>query len=418
MYRKIEAETPELTRAPAPGRSRLVRRSALALAPIALVAAGVAVFNREPAAAAAPPPPTVTVSTPLVREISEWDEFVGRFEASKTVEVRPRVSGPIVGLHFRDGETVTRGQLLFTIDPRPFAAALAEARAGLAGAQSDLILAREDLGRATRLLDVDGVSRSDVDRIRARVRAGEAAVAAARARIEARALDLSFTRITAPVAGRISDRRVDPGNIVAAAETGGGTLLTTINAVDPIYFAFDGSEALFLKLQRAGLSRSTRLPVEIRLQDESEYRWRGTLDFTDNGLDPRSGTIRGRAVLANADRFLAPGMFGNMRLSTGEKHRALLVPDAAVQTDQARKIVLVVGRDGKAAQRSVETGPLVDGLRVIRSGLTPRDRVIVSGTQLAMPGAPVSVKAGRIEAAARVAPAAPRTPGGGATLTR
>jgi RND family efflux transporter MFP subunit len=419
MYQNIAADAPEAELAQAPARSRLARRAALGLVPVALAAGGFAFLNREPAVAAPPPPPAVTVSAPLVREISEWDEFVGRFEASNTVEVRPRVSGPIVAVHFRDGEIVQRGQLLFTIDARPFAAALSEARAGLASAQSDLALAQADLGRATRLLEVEAVSRSDVDRIRARVRAAEAAGAAARARIEARSLDVQFTRITAPISGRISDRRADAGNIVSAAETGGGTLLTTINAVDPMHFSFDGSEALFLKLQRAGLSRSTRLPVEIRLQDEADYRWRGTLDFTDNGLDPRSGTIRGRAVLRNASRFLAPGMFGNMRLSTGARQAALLVPDEAVQTDQARKIVMVVGRDGKAAQRTVETGPLVDGLRVIRSGLTDRDRVIITGAQLAMPGSPVTVRPGRIIAGGpNTAGQSPRAPSGGATLAR
>jgi RND family efflux transporter MFP subunit len=392
-------------------------RGGLVLLPLAAGGAALAVSNSEPQAAAAPPPPMVTVAAPLVRQVNEWDEYIGRFEASRTVEVRPRVSGAVTGIHFSDGEFVRAGQLLFTIDSRPFAAALAEARAGVLNAQSELALAREDLGRAMRLLDVEAVSRSDVDRLRARVRSGEASLAAAQARVRARALDMEFTQVRAPISGRISDRRVDAGNLVGAGESGGGTLLTTINAVDPIYFSFDGSEALFLKMKRAQQEGGRPSAVEIRLQDETEYRWRGRLDFTDNGLDPRSGTIRGRAVLSNPGVFLTPGMFGNMRLSTGASAAALLVPDAAVQTDQARKVVLVVGRDGTVTPKPVELGPVVDGLRIVRSGLTSADRVVIAGGQLAMPGSPVRTQAGRIAPVQAAAPPGVASPiGGEATL--
>jgi RND family efflux transporter MFP subunit len=347
--------------------------------------------------AAAPPPPTVTVATPLVRQIAEWDDYSGRFEASKSVEIRPRVSGSIVGVHFTDGSVVQRGQLLFSIDPRPFVAALNEARAAVASARSDLLLAQTDYGRATRLLEVDAVSRSDVDRIRARVQAAQAAVAAANARVQSRALDVQFTQVRAPITGRISDRRIDSGNLVQGGGTGAeGTLLTTINALDPIYFNFDASEALFLKARRARESGAAPSDVEIRLQDESDYRWHGRLDFADNGLDTRSGTIRLRAVVSNVGQFLTPGMFGNMRLSTGAAVNALLVPDSAVQTDQARKIVLVAGKDGSVTPRPVVTGPLIDGLRVIRSGLAPADRVVISGTQMVMPGVKVQILPGKI----------------------
>lgn len=374
------------------------RKGALVALPLAAVLGGVIVANRD---APAPPPPaappTVTVAQPLVRNVNEWDDYVGRFEASRSVEVRPRVSGQIVAVHFTDGQTVRKGQLLFTIDPRPFAAALAEARSGLASAESDLALARADMARAQRLLDDQAVSRSEVDRLQARVRATEASVAAAEARVRSRALDLEFTQVRAPITGRISDRRIDPGNLVAAGDGTAGSLLTTINALDPIYFSFDASEALFLKAKRAREQGAEFSPVEIRLQDESDYRWKGRLDFTDNGIDPKSGTIRGRAVLDNPDMFLTPGMFGNMRLANGGTVKALLVPDAAVQTDQARKIVLVVGRDGNVAAKPVSPGPLVDGLRVIRSGVAPEDRVIIAGIQLAQPGTKVQVRAGRIE---------------------
>lgn len=372
------------------------QRGGLIALPVVLALGGWSLAHRGTPAIAAPPPPTVTAAAPLVRTVNEWDDYVGRFEPSRAVEVRPRVSGAIVGVHFTDGAVVQKGQLLFTIDPRPFAAALAEARAGLASARSDLALARSDLDRAQRLVSVEAVSKSDVERLQARVRAASAGVAAGEARVRARALDMEFTQVRAPIAGRISDRKVDPGNLIAAGEGQGGTLLTTINALDPIYFTFDGSEALFLKTKRAQAAGAKASPVEIRLQDETAYRWQGQLDFTDNGLDPKSGTIRGRAVLRNPDLFLTPGMFGNMRLAAGGTVQALMIPDAAIQTDQARKLVLTVGADGTVAPKPVTLGPVVDGLRIIRSGLTPKDRVVIAGTQMAMPGAKVQVKPGRI----------------------
>lgn len=399
MVGKVESEAGHPPETPwRGGLARLSRwqRGALVFLPIA-VAAGIGTYGaRETPALAAPPPPVVTVAAPLVRAVAEWDDYIGRFEASRSVEVRPRVSGAIVGVHFADGAVVRPGQLLFTLDQRPFAAALAEARASAQGARSDLALAQADLGRAVRLLDVEAVSRSDVDRLRARVQAAAAALAAAEARVRARALDLEFTRIRAPIGGRISDHRVDSGNLVSAGDGPAGTLLTTINSLDPIHFSFDASEALFLKARRARESGSAAAPVEIRLQDETGYRWRGQLDFADNGLDPRSGTIRLRATLANPGQFLTPGLFGNMRLASGGRAKALLVPDAAVQTDQARKIVMVVGPDGALAPRPVTVGPLVEGLRVVRSGLSPADRVVIGGAQLAMPGVKVQVRSGRI----------------------
>ncbi|MFL6762996.1 MAG: efflux RND transporter periplasmic adaptor subunit [Sphingomicrobium sp.] len=375
--------------------SRPQKVSLLAL-PLALLAGAAMLELRSAPVAAAPPPATVTVANPLVRQVSEWDDYSGRFEASKSVEVRPRVSGAIVGVHFTDGAVVHQGQLLFTIDPRPFVASLREAEAAAQGARSDLAIAQTDLGRAVRLQGL-AVSQSDVDRLRARVQAAQAALAAADARVQSRALDVSFTQVRAPITGRISDRRIDPGNLVQGGGSGAeGTLLTTINALDPIYFNFDASEALFLKAHRARETGAAPSDVEIRLQDEADYRWHGKLDFADNGLDNRSGTIRLRAVVANSNQFLTPGMFGNMRLSTGGAAPALLVPDAAVQTDQARKIVLVVEKDGSVAPRPVTLGPLIDGLRVVRSGLTTGDRVIISGTQMAMPGTKVQVRPGRI----------------------
>ncbi|ODP37822.1 efflux RND transporter periplasmic adaptor subunit [Sphingomonas turrisvirgatae] len=385
----------------------LWQRASALLLPVVAVGAGVGLLNRESPALAAPPPPTVTVATPLARDLTQWDDHVGRFEASKQVEVRPRVSGAITAVHFTDGAIVQKGQLLFTIDPRPFTASLAEARAGVAQAQSDLALAQADLDRATRLLAEDAVSKSDYDRLAARTRAARASLAAAQARVGGRALDVQFTQVRAPITGRISDRRVDAGNLVSTADAGGGTLLTTINALDPIYFTFDSSEALYLKAQRErARSGGLAQQVEVRLQDESEYSHKGRVDFTDNGISAQSGTIRARAVIANPDYFLAPGMFGNMRLTGGSPQRALLVPDAAVRTDQARKVVFVVGKDGTVAARQVTPGPRVGNLRTIQAGLAPTDKVIIQGLQMIQPGAKVTQRPGRIDAP-RVAAAPP-----------
>ncbi len=387
----------------------LWQRAAITATPLVLLAAAVTFWSSDPSPAAAPTAPMVTVAAPIERTINQWDDYVGRFEASRSVEVRPRVSGQIVGVHFTDGQIVRQGQLLFTIDPRPFAASLAEARASVASAQAELSLAETDLGRAQRLLKEQAVSQANVDQITARVRSARAALAAAQARVRSRALDVEFTQVRAPIGGKISDRRIDPGNLVATGET----LLTTINALDPIYFTFDVPESLFLKTARARQAGNASGQVaEIRLQDEAAYNWKGRLDFTDNGISQNSGTVRARAVVPNPNYFLAPGMFGNMRLADGGTTNALLVPDAAVRTDQARKILLVVGKDNTVAAKPVETGPLVAGLRVIRSGITRADRVIVQGVQFAMPGAKVNPRVTRIkptEAAAATAPH-PSTP--------
>lgn len=416
MITSIEAVPDKAPAAPAKRLSGW-QRGALVLVPIAIVGGiGAKLIDNAPATAAVPPPAAVTVAAPLVRDVNEWDDYVGRFAPSRAVEIRPRVSGEVTGIHFRDGEIVNKGQLLFTIDPRPFSAALSEARANVASAASALALARSDYARAARLVDDEAISAGEVDALRAKVQASQAALAAATARVRARALDVEFTQVRAPISGRVSDRRVDAGNQVAGGEGTGGSVLTLINALDPIYFNFDGSEALYLKTQRARQPDAGPAAVEIQLQDETDHRWKGRLDFTDNGLDQRSGTIRGRAVLANPGHFLTPGMFGNMRLSSGGTVKALLVPDSAVQTDQARKIVLTVDRANAVVAKPVTLGPVVDGLRIIRSGLAPTDRIIVTGTQMAMPGAKVAPKIGKITAQPASVPVAAQPLAGDATL--
>ena len=381
----------------------LWQRGAIVGTPLILLAAAVTFWNSDPSPAAAPAAPMVTVAAPIERQVNQWDDYVGRFEASRSVEVRPRVSGQIVGVHFTDGQIVRQGQLLFTIDPRPFTAALAEARASVASAQAALNLAQTNLARAEKLKGL-AVSQANIDQLTAEVRSAQAALAAAQARVRSRQLDVEFAYVRAPISGKVSDRRIDPGNLVATGET----LLTTINALDPIYFSFDVPESLFLKSARARqVGKGSGEVAEIRLQDEASYNWRGRLDFTDNGISQNSGTVRARAVVPNPNYFLAPGMFGNMRLADGGTTSALLVPDAAVRTDQARKILLVVGKDNTVAAKPVETGPLVAGLRVIRSGITKADRVIVQGVQFAMPGAKVDPRVTQIKPTEAAASAAP-----------
>jgi len=352
-------------------------------------------LSDNPAEAMAPAMPPVAAAQPLVREVTEWDDYIGQFAPSQMVEVRPRVSGAVTAIHFRDGDYVRKGQVLFTVDPRPYRAALEEARADVAAASSALALARSDYDRVAGLSGDEAMAASEVEQLQTRVRSASAALNAARARADRRALDVEFATVRAPISGRISDRRVDIGNLVSGDNGAGATLLTTINALDPIYFNFDVSESLFLKAQR-NMAETGDARVQVRLQDEADYRWDGTLDFTDNGLDPHSGTIRVRAVLRNPDGFLRPGMFGNMRLADGGKVKALLVPDDAVQSDQARKIVLTVDSQGTIVAKPVEPGPMVQGLRVIRAGLSPDDRVVISNYQMAVTGAKVDTKRGQI----------------------
>lgn len=386
---------------PTPPARWTVRKAALIALPLLAAAAfGLKGLDSPGKAHAdAPQTPSVTVSEPLTRHIAEWDDYVGRFEASQAVEIRPRVSGALQAIHFKDGDIVHKGQLLFTIDPRPFQAALAEARAKEASASTALALARSELARANRLIADQAVSQEEVESLRATARSAEAALAGARAQVQARALDVEFTQVRSPITGRVSDRKVDIGNLVAAEASGGATLLTTVNALDPIYFAFEGSEALYLKQLRLKQGAENR-QVQIRLQDEAGYKWSGRMDFTDNALDTGSGTMRARAVVSNPDYFLKPGMFGNMRLTAGGTHDALLVPDSAVQVDQTRKVVFVVDKDGVVVAKPVEVGPLVNGLRVIRGGLGPHDKVVIQGVQYAPPGTPVSPRAGTITEAA------------------
>lgn len=348
----------------------------------------------------APPPPVVQVATPIQREVYDWDEYVGRFEAIQDAEIRPRASGTIQDVLFSDGQRVSQGQALFQIDPRPYRAALASAKAQVLKAQASLANLRSVAARSEALLKAQAVSREEYEKNVADVRTAVAELEAARAQVQTAELNLGFTTVRSPISGRVSRRSVSRGNFVQE----GTTVLTRVVSTDPIWFSFDGAEAFYLKYSRQnkagerGSSRDTGNPVEVQLADESGYNWRGRMDFVDNAIDPNSGTIRAHARIANPDGFLTPGMFGRARLLGSGTYRAMLVPDTAIVTDQARKIVYVVGKDGKVAPRPVVTGPPADGLRVIKEGLAPTDRVVVQGLTTLQPGMPVQAKLTKIQA--------------------
>jgi len=349
----------------------------------------------------APGAPPVTVAVPLRQQVVDWDEFTGRFEAVESVQVRARVGGFIQAVHFRDGQMVQRGQLLFTLDPRPAQAALAQAQAQVAQMNSQVVLARANLARSEALLASQAVSKAEYDSNKAAVDAAVANLAAANSAVRTAQLNLEYTRVTAPTAGRVSDRRVDPGNVVAGGSSA-GDVLTTIQSGGPIHFVFDGSEAVALKYIREGGSAQGGAPVRIRLQDETGYSRTGRVDFSDNSIDTASGAIRLRAIVPNADGLLRPGMFGRAQVAGARAYDALLVPDTAINTDQSRRTVYVVAQDGSVTPKPVELGPVVDGLRVIKSGLAPTDRIIISGLQrAAQPGTKVTPQNGRIQPVAQ-----------------
>lgn len=366
----------------------------------------VSIFSASAAPAQAPPPPSVTVAKPIAKRITTWDEYSGRFEAMESVEVRPRVSGFVDKVHFKDGQVVKAGDPLFTIDPRPFEIAAASARAEIARAKATVALAASEVERAAPLVRSGAVTERDFTQRSANLSVTEAQLQVAEAALKSAELNLEWTVVRAPISGRISDRKVDPGNLVIGGEQG-TTLLTTIVALDPIHFLFDVSESDYLRYQRLSTSgqrassRDSSNPVRIRLSDETDWTHEGAMDFVDNQLNPRSGTMRGRAVLPNKDQLFAPGIFARLRLFGGEVD-ALLVPDSSIVSDQMRKIVFVVGDDGVVKGAPVTLGPIADGLRVVKSGLSAGDNVIIDGlaNPMVRPGTKVTAEPGEIKAAA------------------
>ncbi len=347
---------------------------------------------QQPAAA----PPAVTVAKPVRQTIIDQDEYVGRFVAVDMVEVRARVSGYLEQVHFQDGQIVKEGDLLFSIDKRPFETSLDQAKANLAQARANLAFTEADLARAAQLVRDKTITEQTFDQRTQAKRVAEASVAAQEAAVRQAALDLQFTELRAPVTGRIGDRRVTTGNLVTGGTGGNTTLLATIVSIDPIRFEFTFDEAAFLRYERLNgdgkdpASRGVSTGVKLKLLDEKDFAHKGRMDFVDNVIDRATGTIRGRAQFANPSGMFIPGMFARVQVPGSPPYDALLVPDVAIGTEQVRKFVYVVDADNIVRQKYVTLGQLANDLRVIKDGLDPDDRVIVNGLMHARPGAKVA----------------------------
>jgi RND family efflux transporter MFP subunit len=371
-------------------------RSLYGLTPTLVLLAGILSGcgeSKPPQAAAAPPP--VTVAQPVKRTVTDWDEFTGRFDAVEQVQIRARVGGFITAVEFRDGAFVSAGDLLYLIDARPFEAVAIQADGQLSDARAKVELAKRDLDRALTLQQSQNVAENIVDQRRQALQAARAAEMQAEGLLKAAQLNIEFTHVTAPIGGRVSRHLVSVGNLVQGSESG-STLLTSIVSLDPIYIYFDIDEATYLKYNRLWSegkrpsSRDTPNPVEVTLTGETKPSHNGAVNFLDNQLDVSTGTLRGRAVIPNKDLSVLPGQFGRVRLIASAPYEALLVPDGAIATDQARKIVFVVKDDNTVEAKPVILGPLDEGLRVVRDGLKPEDRVVVDGLQRARVGAKVT----------------------------
>jgi RND family efflux transporter MFP subunit len=349
---------------------------------------------------APPPPPAVTVASPLVQELIEWDEFTGRFEAVEDVVVRARVTGYVQEIHFTDGQMVEAGQLLFTIDPRTYEADFAAARAQLNAAEAARRLATDELARVEGLTAGRTITESAIDQARQAKQSADAEVEAARAQLARARLDVEFTEVLSPLTGRVSDSRVDVGDLVIGDAN--PTELTRVVTLDPVYFTFELSERDYLGYQRSRLTgdmataRDGTVLVDVQLSDEDDWGRPGAIDFVDNVVNEQTGTIRLRAVVANTDGVITPGLFGRLRLPGSPPYPAILVPDSIIVSDQAQKIVYVVGPDDVVEARPIRPGPRELGLRIVREGLTGEERLVISGIQRAFPGRPVTPEPGEI----------------------
>ncbi|UAN34543.1 efflux RND transporter periplasmic adaptor subunit [Enterobacter asburiae] len=346
---------------------------------------------------AAPPAPAVSAADVVVKSISQWDSFNGRIEAVESVQLRPRVSGYIDKVNYTDGQEVKKGEVLFTIDDRTYRAALEQAQANLARAKTQASLAQSEANRTDKLVNTNVVSREEWEQRRSAATQAQADIRAAQAAVDAAQLNLDFTKVTAPIDGRASRALITSGNLVTAGDT--ASVLTTLVSQKTVYVYFDVDESTYLHYQnlaRSGQGASsnhTALPVEIGLTGEEGYPHQGKVDFLDNQLTPSTGTIRMRALLDNAQRQFTPGLFARVRLPGSAEFKATLIDDKAVLTDQDRKYVYIVDKEGKAQRRDITPGRLADGLRIVRQGLNPGDKVIVEGLQkVFMPGIPVNAK--------------------------
>jgi RND family efflux transporter MFP subunit len=349
--------------------------------------------GEAPQQQAAPPPPAVTVTKPVQRTIVDQDEYVGRFVAVASVEIRSRVSGYLDQIDFKDGGIVKQGDLLFTIDRRPFQNTLDQARANLAQAKASLAFTETDLQRAQSLVRERTITEQVFDQRTQANRTAQAQVAAQEAAVKQAELDLQFTELRAPITGRIGDRRVSPGNLVTGGITGVTTLLATIVSIDPIRFEFTFDESSYLRYERAAKlmqDANTGTPVALKLLDEKDFYHKGKMDFVDNVIDRSSGTIRGRAQFSNEKAQFTPGMFARIQVPGSPPYEALLVPDQAIGTDQGRKFVLVANAENTAIQKYVTLGNLFGELRVVKDGLGADDRVIINGLMRARAGQKVT----------------------------
>lgn len=345
---------------------------------------------------AAPPPAAVTVALPEQRTVIDYDDYVGRFVAIDLVEVRARVSGYLEKIHFTDGQLVKQGDLLFMIDKRPFQTAFDQSSADLAQARATLAFAESDLKRAMQLVRDRTITEQTFDQRTQAKRVAQAVVNAREAQVRQAQLDLEFTDLRAPITGRIGDRRVSPGNLVTGGTGGNTTMLATIVTYDPIRFEFTFDESSFLRYERlskqgaAVANRSGGVDVSLKLLDEKDYNHKGRMDFVDNVIDRTTGTIRGRAVFPNRDGVFTPGMFGHVRVPGSAPYKALLVPEAAIGSEQTRKYVSVVDDKNVVHQKYVELGQAIGEQRVIKNGITATDRIVVNGLMRARPGATVN----------------------------
>jgi RND family efflux transporter MFP subunit len=376
------------------GNMRTRRLAVPGFLSLAVLSLAALTLRREKEPPAAPPLQAVTVAQVPEREIAEWDEFTGRLEAVDQVEIRPRVSGYITRVTFDEGKEVRKGEVLFEIDPRPYQAELARAEAELERARSAAALAASDVQRAGKLVKAQAISREEYDSRTSAEAQGDATVRAAEAAVQTARLNLNWTRVRSPIAGRVSNAMVTPGNLVEGGPPE-ATLLTTVVSMDPMYVYFDSDEQTYLRYagrtRSAGTNwRTLRLPVHLGLANESGYPHEGRLDFVDNQIDPNTGTIRTRAVFSNRSRALTPGLFARVKLVGSQKTKALLVRDAAIGTDQDRKFVLVVGPGDTLVYRPIVPGRLTDGLRIVTSGLEAGDRVVVNGLMRVRPGMKVA----------------------------
>ncbi|MCK6395832.1 efflux RND transporter periplasmic adaptor subunit [Zoogloea sp.] len=384
----------------------LRRRTLIGAALTGLVLTGIGIgahATRDSAPAALPAPQAVVVDTAEVlhRSVTEQHEFSGRLEAVDRVEVRPQVAGILTQVHFRDGATVRKGEVLFTIDPRPFAAEVARAEAQLAASESRVAYTASDLARSERLIADNAVSRRDLEEKQNAARDAAANVQAARAALRIARLNLEYTTIKAPIDGRMSRAEVTVGNLVSPT---GGPALTTLVSSDRIYAAFDVDEQTFLKsVNPARTAQRTNLPVQLGLANQDGYSAEGRIHSVDNRLDTTSGTIRVRAVFDNPDGLLVPGLYARIRLGSATPRDAVLIDDRAVGTDQDKRFVLVVGEGNRTAYREVRLGKLQDGLRIVEDGLKPGERIVVNGLQRVRPGDPVTPHPVAMEGSAPVA---------------